>query len=493
MGKLTKYYRISITSLFISMIVLFVSACGGDEDNNVNQPAKNVEIKVLYTNDEHGWIDKNWDNAGASGLLDLWKNQEGYTADGNFIVISGGDNFSGQAISTFANGESAIEVMNEIGYDLSTVGNHEFDFGQNIFAERTEQANFPYISCNIIDETSGEIPSYISPYVMKEIGGVKVAIIGLTTVKTLVETRKEYVDNLKFVNYNEALDKWVPKVKRLGAKVILLSCHVPNVELNGVKEKAQELGVSFIGAAHSHSTYSEVTNKVAMVEANCFYNNYAVAKISYDKEKDLVTDVTVEIKPNKTDNSDEKVDAILEKWNQKMESELGTVIGYTDTEIYRYSGAMQNLVCDSWLYYFPNADISVSNIGGVRASIPQGEISNASVMDVLPFDNIIYELELKGSAIEDCLTPVDAIYGGVYEDNGLHFISGREFHPDSTYVVLTSNYMYTSDIYKFNQYDTEPYNTGINWRVPVAKWIEDMNSNPSNSLFQYVDTLSRRQ
>ncbi len=486
-----KVYKSSLIMLLILVGIIFYSGCS-DNNTVTNTLTGSFELTVIYTNDEHGWIEKNDNNSGAAGLISLWKEQEGYTAEGHFIILSGGDNFTGQSISTFSKGESMIEVMNAIGYDATTVGNHEFDFGVDVLKHRAEQANFPYLSCNMIDKQTGKIPDFTTPYLIKIYDGVKVAVLGLTTTSTPYETRKEYVENFEFLDYTEALNKWIPEVKGAGADIILLSCHVPSEELKELRPVAEEMGIAFIGAAHSHQTYNDVSNHLGIVEASCFMNKYAVAKIKYDKAKHTLTDVTIELKDNKTESSDTQIDDIIANWKETVEEELGNVIGYTDTEIFRYSPAMRNMVCDSWLYYFPDADISVSNIGGLRESIPMGDIKNSSVMNVLPFDNIIYELELKGSWVVDCLKPEDAIYGGVYDDNGLHFINGKQFHPDSTYKILTSNYMYTSDSYKFKQYDTEPYNTGINWRVPLIQWIEDKNTNQSNSLFNYLDTLSRR-
>ncbi len=487
-----KMFKNSFVILVLFISAMFNIACN-EEESATKTPTGTVEITVLYTNDEHGWIDTSQNNSGASGMMSLWKELENYTPDGNFLVISGGDNFTGQPLSTYSAGESMIEVMNEMNYSASTIGNHEFDFGIDVLEKRLDQANFPYLACNIIEKSTGEIPDFISPYLIKEIAGVKVGLIGLTTVKTPQEVRQENVAHLDFIDYVEALDKWIPYVKNKGADIIMLLCHVPSAELTDVRKKAEEMGVVFIGAAHSHKIYNETINNVGMVEANCFLNQYAVSKIKYNRETGQASLISLELKQNQTDKSDDKIDEILAKWKKKMDSELGEVIGYTDKEIYRYSGAMQNLLCDSWLYYFPEADISVSNIGGLRASIPEGDITHASIMGVLPFENLIYELELKGSWVVDCLKPEDAIYGAVYEDGGLHFISGREFHPDSTYKVLTSNYMYTSDNYKFNKYDTEPYNTGINWRVPLVQWIIDKNTGKSNPLSQYLDTLSRRK
>ena len=88
----------------------------------------NAHIVILYTNDEHGWMEANDKSDGAAGMFGLWKDKEGYNEDGNYLILSGGDMWTGPALSTWFEGESMVDVMNAMHYDAATVGNHEFDF-----------------------------------------------------------------------------------------------------------------------------------------------------------------------------------------------------------------------------------------------------------------------------------------------------------------------------------------------------------------------------
>jgi 2',3'-cyclic-nucleotide 2'-phosphodiesterase (5'-nucleotidase family) len=96
---------------------------------------------VLYTNDEHGWMEGMGEDNGAANLMQLWRDREGYepTAE-HFILLSGGDNWTGPAISTWNQGESMVELMNTMGYEASAVGNHEFDFGLDAIRQRSAEA-----------------------------------------------------------------------------------------------------------------------------------------------------------------------------------------------------------------------------------------------------------------------------------------------------------------------------------------------------------------
>jgi 2',3'-cyclic-nucleotide 2'-phosphodiesterase (5'-nucleotidase family) len=134
-------------------------------------PQDPITITILYTNDEHGWIEEGAGTDGAAKLVGVWKNLEGYQAGGSVLVVSGGDNWTGPAVSTWFQGESTVEVMNAMGYAASAIGNHEFDFGVAVLDERVAQADFPYLSANIRLRTSGGIPGFATPFTIREVNG----------------------------------------------------------------------------------------------------------------------------------------------------------------------------------------------------------------------------------------------------------------------------------------------------------------------------------
>ena len=111
--------------LFIVVAALFIT-CSTQHGIISTQQEKNVII--LYTNDEHGWLEPTKTTAGAPGLMGLWREKEGYTKDGPFLILSGGDMWTGPAISTWFRGKPMADVMNAMDYAAGTIGNHEFDF-----------------------------------------------------------------------------------------------------------------------------------------------------------------------------------------------------------------------------------------------------------------------------------------------------------------------------------------------------------------------------
>ncbi|MCH7480817.1 MAG: hypothetical protein IIC79_05430, partial [Chloroflexi bacterium] len=172
-------------AVIIVTFVLVASGCRTAE--RTKDPASSVrEITILYTNDEHGWMEGMEPGQGAAHLFGLWQRQEGYTEDGPFLILSGGDNFTGPAISTWVEGESMVEILNAMNYDAAAVGNHEFDFGLEELKRRAIEADYPYLSANTRWQESYTAPREmrILPFTIKQVNDLRVGIIGLTTTST---------------------------------------------------------------------------------------------------------------------------------------------------------------------------------------------------------------------------------------------------------------------------------------------------------------------
>ncbi|MBN1582853.1 MAG: bifunctional metallophosphatase/5'-nucleotidase, partial [Anaerolineae bacterium] len=142
------------------LLVLLVLACTTTPDGSEPVSTETVQggqdvrrLVILYTNDEHGWMEAagemGHETGGAAELLGLWRDKEGYTRDGPYLILSGGDMWTGPAISTWFAGEPMAEAMNVMGYGAAAVGNHEFDFGLDGLRARSAQATFPFLSANI--------------------------------------------------------------------------------------------------------------------------------------------------------------------------------------------------------------------------------------------------------------------------------------------------------------------------------------------------------
>jgi 2',3'-cyclic-nucleotide 2'-phosphodiesterase (5'-nucleotidase family) len=471
------------------ILILIFFSCKVKNTAPVNNNELFNQIIILYTNDEHGWMEPTDTHGGAAGMMGLWKSNEGYTEDGPFLILSGGDTWTGPAISTWTRGESMIEVMKTMDYDAAAIGNHEFDFGIEALNQRITQANFPFFSANIREKGTGAVPYFVIPYIVKEVNGIQVGLIGLTSTSTPLSTFPDHVKDLDFISYDMALMEIVPQVKGEGAELLIVVGHTCYSEMLELVQTAADLEIAVIGGGHCHELLAENQNGVAIVQAGSNMMFYAKIDISFDTNTDTINNMNISTHENIGGTPDPEVGAIVSYWQNEVNQTLSRVIGYTAQNIPRDSHAMFNMVTDSWLYNFPSADISLTNMGGIRQDIPAGDITFGTIVSVLPFENNILEVDLTGAQLVECIS--DLVVGGMTTIGGYQLSDGTPINPGTIYKVLTLDYLYSRPDYCFQYYDVSPYNTSVHYRQPVIDWITSLNTSASNPLDNYLDHTAR--
>src|SRR3989339_280114 len=161
-----------------------------------------TSITVYHTNDVHGHIEN---SAVLSNFLKSQKKP--------FVLLDAGDIFQGTPEGDLTNGEAVIKIMNELGYDAMTVGNHEFDKGQKQLKKLIEMANFSVLGANVIDKRTRQIVKWLEPYYIKEIYGVKIGVLGLTTSAMSYLTMPEVRKGLEFQRETDVAKKYIPELK----------------------------------------------------------------------------------------------------------------------------------------------------------------------------------------------------------------------------------------------------------------------------------------
>jgi 5'-nucleotidase/UDP-sugar diphosphatase len=450
-------------------------------------------LVILYTNDEHGWMEGVEEGRGAANMMGLWQEQEGYREDGPYLVLSGGDNWTGPAISSWFDGESMVDVMNAMGYDAAAIGNHEFDFGLEGLRERAAQLEFPLLSANIRDTETGEIAALALPYVIQEVNGVQVGLIGLTTMETPETTNPQNVAGLDFIAYPDALAEVAPQARAEGAELLLVVGHLCEDDRRWLVSTAAELGVALIGGGHCHQKGVEIVDGVALVESGSYLEGYVRVDIDFDTGTDTVTQIEARYHENSGGPADSEIAAVVAGWRARTDETLTEVIGYLEKPIINRSHAMINLVTNAWLAAYPAADIALTNTGGFRQDIPAGEITLETIIGVLPFDNVLIDAELTGAEIVRNIVCCQPVAGGLTTVGKHELSDGTPLDPEATYHVLVNDFMYAGgDGFMFQEQDPDAYNTSIDWRQPVIDWILSLNTSPENPLDGYLDTENRQ-
>lgn len=173
---------------------------------------------------------------------------------------------------------------------------------------------------------------------------------------------------------------------------------------------------------------------------------------------------------------------------------MGEVIGYTASGLRQHSDALSNLLVDSWLWAYPNADVAISNTGGFREDIFRGEITLGDMVGVLPFDNDLLELKVSGRDLVNVLNRSGdyLVIGGFYYDDGDYWLNdGSQLKYDSIYSLLITDYLYYNPKYPFSSYDSQPYETSIHWRQPAIDWIAAQHSTAQSPIEDHLDGARR--
>jgi 2',3'-cyclic-nucleotide 2'-phosphodiesterase (5'-nucleotidase family) len=464
-------------------------------------------VTMFYTSDEHGYLEPIQRGSvtlgGAANLMAALR-QRGYDPDGDdALLISGGDMWTGPAISSWFQGASAVQVFNALGYDAAAVGNHDFDFGQEVLLANGEAAAFPFLTANVTQAETGDPAEFAQPYVIHEVNGVRVAVVGLTTTRTPNIVMPAYVEGLAFSDYASALRSAVPQARAEGAELVIVAAHVCPAERHALIPVAAELSIPLLAGGHCHELENVEREGVRIVGPGAHWQAFVQVDIAFDTATGEVVGTEAELIPVEHATSagpptppDAGIEELLAEWQAEVEEALGEVVGYTESGVER-DWPLYNLVVDAWLWYYPEADLAITNLGGYREAIPPGEITRADIVAVLPFENTLIDVELTGKQVMDNLLCCGGVVAGLtYHRAGAHIIAelddGSPLDPEATYHVLVNNFIYTGgDDYLFAVHNPDAYDTGIHWREPVIEWLLTRQTSPERPLETLLDDTMR--
>ena len=406
-------------------------------------------ITVLFTNDVHGGIPRTEATfmnpqfppkigsapaiAHYVKLLRAQAEAEGF----GVLLIDEGDFFSGTPVGSKTAGAAVIEFMNSVDYDMLTVGNHEFDKGLVELKQRAEEANFPFLGANIVNE-SGDIASFLKPYIIKEIFGIKIGILGIATATTPSMSFPEHVKGLTFLPEIATAKKWIPIMKEEGAEIIILSTHTWTPyerdkeaallqeaiqrgewpDENKIGAPGMEIAVSVPGidmmfTGHVHKgfplPYEDPINHTLIFQN--YGNGTNIGQVNFYIHKKTKTlagyDFTVDQSAIITLLEDEfwidtEIDSMIEARKAVAEVGFDKVIAILPAPLRRANESQSilgNLLCDA-VVWSSNADVAFSNYGGLRSDLEAGPLTYESLFRFLPFGNHITVFQMSGAELD---------------------------------------------------------------------------------------------
>ncbi len=419
-------------------------------------------LTVLHTNDFHARFEpiskydsgcSEEDNTagecfgGSARLMTAIEDAKGRT--NNYILVDGGDQFQGTLFYTYYKGMLAAEMMNKMGYDAMTVGNHEFDDGPEVLRGFMDAVDFPVLMSNA--DVSGEplLSDKLAKSTIIERGGEKLGLIGLTPQDTpdLASPGK----NIIFTNPVDAVQGEVDKLTAEGVnKIIVLSHSGLNVDK---RVAAETTGVDVIVGGHDNSLlsntiegakgpYPVMVGDTAIVQAYAYGKFLGELNVTFDDEGKVIEAVGEPVIMDAAVAEDEttkariaEAAAPLEEIRNKVVAETVEPIDGDRANCRAQECTMGNLVADAMLDRVKDQgiQIAIANGGGLRASIDAGEVTMGEVLTVLPFQNTLSTFQVSGQTV------IDALENGVsqIEDGGGRFpqVAGLTFTFDASQPV----------------------------------------------------------
>lgn len=378
--------------------------------------AANVDVNVISFNDFHGALIDNGPNdknPGAAKFVQAIKDTQAKLP--NNVVVSAGDNYTGSSLSNLLYGKPVNDMLKLIGIKASAVGNHEFDWGLGYFTVWQQDMGAPYLSANIVYKDTQNPIDFAKPYLIVNVAGINVAFIGLTTQETAYKTKPDNVANFTFEDPVAIAKRYVPIVKKEGADIVILLTHIGTEQQKDGKvvfEKgAQGLpkvkGVDAVITAHSHQFVDGEVDGTPVVQA--WYNGRALAILTFtvdDQSKKIVkkthfVDNLANRKASITPNP--QMQQILNNYLKQVSSKLNDVVCTNESDLSHSKDELSPL--GQWttdlMREKAQADIAVTNGGGLRTSIPKGKVTVGKFYEVMPFDNVLSNFEMTGKQIKE--------------------------------------------------------------------------------------------
>lgn len=433
------------------------------------------KITILHTNDTHGRLKADSKVIGLDTVAAIKNNTE------NSILVDAGDTIHGLPFVTLSKGQDAVDLLNAAGYEYIVPGNHDFNYGYSRLMElfknsvklKNGQSKLRLLASNV--NKDGKSIFEANHIKEMKVNGkiVKVGFFGIATQETAYKTNPNNIKGIEFTNPIEEAKEQVADLEKQGADVIVALSHIGTDKSSNTTAydviKAVD-GIDVYVDGHSHTTFKngEKVNNTLLVSTGEYLSNVGKVEIELDENNEVVNTTaslvtkedTLKITP------DANVTAKIAEIDKAQGEILSKVIGKNTIELDGDRNSVRfgetnlgNLITDAMIYE-TNADLAITNGGGMRASIKVGDITKGDIVSVLPFGNFIVTKQLTGAQIKQVLEFGVRSYGeslgGFPHVSGIKFlidpsrpvgdriisltINGKALDMNKTYTVATNDF-----------------------------------------------------
>ena len=473
---------------------------------------------ILHTNDVHGAV---------NGYAYIAQLKADYEAKGaEVILVDAGDYSQGKTYVSVTKGADAVTMMNAAGYDVVTLGNHEFDYGYAQLKENMSKAKFKVVCADVFNEDG--TPIFDASYTYTTKSGVKVGFFGMETPETQTKANPALIKGLTFATgdaFTKAAADQVAALK--DADVVICLAHL-GIDAESAPYRSTDLyaavkGIDFIIDGHSHTVMTKGEKGEPIQSTGTAFANIGVIVIDnatkkiesnslFEIKEDTAKDATVAAAAKTiVDRVDAEYDVVFAKsevtlngakapnGNRDSETNNGDLI--TDAMIWKVMQNKEGLTVDA------DHVVAITNGGGIRAAIKPGDVTKKDINTVLPFGNTVAVIYVTGAELLEALeaSTYSLPVGGFPQVAGINFtlstavaydanaetypastyygpksinrvvinsINGKEFKADDTYAVVTNDFSAAGgDTYYAFKAATAKFDTGIPLDEAVMEYV----------------------
>lgn len=375
-----------INKAFLGIIIILFSqfAILNSQNNDT------TTIIILHTNDMHAKIDN---MAKLAYYVDYYRNKYD-----NVLLFSAGDNFTGNPIvdQYKPQGYPMIDLMNKLHYNLSSIGNHEFDYGQKNFNKYNKQANFPFISANIIPSEKAILkqPKPYHKFTLKN--GTTIGVLSVIEINRLgiPDCSPLKIENINFPEPIKTAKKYISY--KDSSDIFIALTHLGIKGDKKLAKKIPDFDVIIGGHSHTYLPEGEIKKAVLICQASSYIKYLGVLKLTLVNNKLISkSDSLIQLNDDTKVNSD--IAKLIEKYNDNPS--LYKTIGYAKFDIAgknELGSMMTDAIMDTL-----DVDIAFQNVGGIRLdTIPAGKINVKQIFELSPFGNTLVEFNLTAKQIK---------------------------------------------------------------------------------------------
>jgi len=368
--------RLLFKYIFISLITFFTFSCSNESNNIVTVPENNLKnLTIFHINDQHGQLNN------FAKIKDIVAKEKKET---NVLLVCSGDIFSGNPVvdNHPEKGFPMIDLMNKTGFDISVIGNHEFDYGETILKDRFNQSQFNWVCANVeMDDTGIPEPD---EYKTILIDNIKVTFLGLVETNgkenaTIPSTHPWRVQNLTFKKYQNIIGNYAQLKETENSDLYIALTHLG--ESSDINIANYYPYFDLIIGGHSHSKVNTKINNIPIYQAGSNLNYLGKIELEIDDKKIKKSSYTL-IDLNAYQYFDSTLKDLID--NYTINANLSKVIGFS--EAYHNRSSVGSFYTDA-LRNQMNADITFQNTGGVRSDLDEGDILKSDIYSIDPFNN----------------------------------------------------------------------------------------------------------